>query len=79
LADLRTRLDALVTHLKDAGVAAEAYAPLTALLADLPTDLPDETGHDAEPAELWDRAIRVLTEFSGDRPASRRAFWKKPG
>ncbi|MBC6458516.1 VWA domain-containing protein [Actinomadura sp. HBU206391] len=79
LSDLRTRLDALVVHLKDAGVAEDVVAPLVSLLHDLRDA--DEPVHTLGMTDLWERTVRVLTEFAGSgSPApTRRAFWKRPG
>ncbi|MGH3390748.1 MAG: hypothetical protein ACRDOO_17925, partial [Actinomadura sp.] len=75
LSDLRARLDALVVHLKDGGVAEDALAPLVSLLADLRAA--DEPIEASAISDLWDRTVRVLTEFAGGEPSRRRAFWKR--
>jgi Ca-activated chloride channel family protein len=77
LSDLRTRLEALVVLLKDSGSAEDAFAPLVSLLSDLRSA--DEPVHTLGISGLWDRTVRVLTEFAGGKPSAKRAFWKKPG
>ena len=92
LADLGTRIDALVAWLTGDPGAAEWLAGLTVLARKLrecdKPGSPRGTGLDA----LWEEAIRLLTGFAaqdppadapqaqpGDlRPAARDAFWKRP-
>jgi len=92
LADLGTRIDALVAWLTGDPAAAEWLAGLTVLARKLrecdKPGSPRGTGLDA----LWEEAIRLLTGFAaqdppadalqaqpGDlRPAARDAFWKRP-
>jgi Mg-chelatase subunit ChlD len=71
LADLASRLRALVRHLSQRGVDTTSYAPLREL-----ADLLDAGG---ELAALWARAVQVLEGFTGDRPepARSRPFWKR--
>ncbi|GAA2115696.1 VIT domain-containing protein [Actinomadura alba] len=77
LSDLRTRLDALIILLEDSGVAEEAFAPLVELRSELRSA--EETFHTLGTAELWERTVRVLTEFADGGPPARRAFWKRQG
>jgi Ca-activated chloride channel family protein len=75
LSDLRARLDALIVHLGDAGIAEETVAPLVALLADL---APAEAISGEALVRLWVRTVRVLHEFVHDsHPPAPRAFWKR--
>ena len=70
LADLASRLRALVRHLSQQGVAEARYAALRQL-----ADLLDSGG---EIDVLWARATKILDEFSGQQPAApRRPFWKR--
>jgi hypothetical protein len=66
LADLSSRLRALVRHLHQRGVPQPQYAVLVQL-----ADLLD-AGGDLE--TLWDKAIETLDGFG---PAPRRTFWKR--
>ena len=66
LADLASRLEALVRHLREHGLSANVLVPLRDLLAAL-------TQPGALDA-LWTRTLRALDEFSGER---RRSFWKR--
>jgi Ca-activated chloride channel family protein len=75
LSDLRARLDALLIHLKDAGVAEGTLAPLVSLLADL--GAADEPVRTTRVSDLWDRTVLVLTEFAGGGSPGKRAFWKQ--
>jgi Ca-activated chloride channel family protein len=78
LADLGTRLDALVRHLVDRGVDADGLAPVRDLARDLGADRPMSVSSDAL-ADLWARSLRVLDDFAGS-PGSvsdRTAFWKR--
>jgi Ca-activated chloride channel family protein len=83
LADLATRLDALLTSLAGEPAGTGERAGLTELAVKLRAcDTPGApAGADLD--ALWDEAIRVLTEFSrlraGDPGAEdRRFFWKRP-
>ena len=83
LADLATRLDALLTSLAGEPAGSGELAGLTELAVRLRAcDAPGApAGADLE--ALWDEAIRVLTEFSrlraGDPGAeNRHLFWKRP-
>jgi hypothetical protein len=70
LADLASRLHALVRHLSQRGIAPAAYAPLGDLAARL------DAGGELE--SLWTRAVEVLAELTGEsQPRSRRPFWKR--
>jgi Ca-activated chloride channel family protein len=71
LADLASRLRAMVAHLRSRGVAEELTAPVRELVDAI------EAGGDVD--VLWDRALRVLAAFSGTaepRP-DRPPFWKR--
>jgi Ca-activated chloride channel homolog len=92
LADLATRIDALLAWLTGDPAAAGRLTGLTALARKLrecdKPGSPRGAGLDA----LWEEAIRLLTEFAaqdppgdapeaqpgGVRPAAHRAFWKRP-
>jgi len=83
LADLATRLDALLTSLAGEPAGTGELAGLTELAVKLRAcDTPGAlAGADLD--ALWDKAIRVLTEFSrpraGDPGAEdRHFFWKRP-
>lgn len=83
LADLATRLDALLTSLAGEPPGTGELAELTELAVKLRAcDTPGAlAGADLD--ALWDEAIRVLTEFSrpraGDPGAEdRHFFWKRP-
>jgi Ca-activated chloride channel family protein len=78
LADLASRLRAMLAHLRARGIAEDAAAPVRELVAAI------EAGGDVD--ALWERAVRVLDAFlgggavggGGDAPsAGRRAFWKR--
>jgi hypothetical protein len=72
LADLASRLTALLRHLRNQGVSPSDYATLTALLAGL------EAGSDLGP--LWDETVRTLDDFAtgtDEASPSRRSFWKR--
>jgi len=75
LADLASRLRAMLAHLRSRGVAEEATAPVRELVDAI------EAGGDVD--ALWQRAVRVLDAFlggGGDAPSpspARRAFWKR--
>ncbi|TDO50751.1 Ca-activated chloride channel family protein [Kribbella sp. VKM Ac-2527] len=81
LADLATRLDALVHHLAPA-VDDTVLAPLRELVTALaacegPTPPPDP-----DLDVLWQRAIDVIDAFTGTPPTgapTRQTFWKRPG
>jgi Ca-activated chloride channel homolog len=72
LADLASRLGALVSHLATTGVAEAEYAPLRRLVDDI------NRGGELEP--LWAEALRVLDAFGGGStppPERRSHFWKR--
>jgi Ca-activated chloride channel family protein len=71
LADLASRLRAMLAHLRSRGVADEATAPIRALVEAI------DAGGDAD--ALWREAVRVLEAFLGGGAPSpqRRAFWKR--
>jgi Ca-activated chloride channel homolog len=80
LADLATRLDALVHHLApsvDDAVLAPLRELVTALAAcEGPTPPPD-----ADLDTLWQRTINVIDAFTGTPPTdtpTRQTFWKRP-
>lgn len=83
LADLATRLDALLTSLAGEPAGTGEFAGLTELAVKLRAcDTPGAPAG-ADLNALWDEAIRVLTEFSrpraGDSAAEdRHFFWKRP-
>ncbi len=68
LADLASRLHALVRHLSQRGVPEARYAPLRDLAGLL------DAGGELE--TLWTRAVQVLADFTG-RPQPDRQFWKR--
>ena len=74
LADLGTRLDALIRE----APAMAGRDPIRALLAELQADRPL-----AVPAEvfeqLWTRTLRVLDELAGSAQSPSTAFWKRGG
>jgi hypothetical protein len=72
LADLGSRLSAMVRHLSGRGVADDQLTRLRELAAALAQ--PGPLAQLGPLDELWARALRVLDEFSGDR---RRSFWKR--
>jgi Ca-activated chloride channel family protein len=73
LADLGSRLTALLRHLESAGVEATALAPVRELATALAGEAAARaTGADL--AALWDRALRVLEALAD--PGRRTAFWK---
>jgi Ca-activated chloride channel family protein len=71
LADLASRLAALLRHLAAAGVSPSALSSLAALVAEVEIDCSDAT--------LWDKALRVLDDFARGTASSRKrlAFWKR--
>lgn len=71
LADLVSRLSALVRHLSTRGVPQADYAPLVALI--------DVIGANDASEATWREAIRVLEQFAkgAPPPADRRTFWKR--
>jgi Ca-activated chloride channel homolog len=68
LADLASRLRALVRHLSQRGVPESRYAPLRDLAELL------DAGGELDP--LWNRAVQVLQDFTGQRQPD-RPFWKR--
>jgi Ca-activated chloride channel homolog len=75
LSDLRARLNALVIHLEGAGAAEDVLAPLVSLVEDLRAV--DDPSGALDISDLWDRTVRVLTEFATGEPSRKRAFWKR--
>jgi len=76
LADLASRLSALVVRLTTAGVPLSAFLPLWQLAAALREAAANTMADEA----LWDQALRVLDDFaagSGPVDRKRRAFWKR--
>ncbi len=77
LADLASRLAALISHLASLGVPAPAYAPLRTLVERL------NAGGDLE--TLWIETLRVLDTIGARAPGAgpapeddrRRTFWKR--
>jgi hypothetical protein len=69
LADLASRLRALVRHLGERGVDESAYTPLRDLVDAL------DAGGDLD--ALWARAIGVLERFGGHDSDRSRSFWKR--
>jgi Ca-activated chloride channel homolog len=83
LADLATRLTALLTWLAGEPAGAGDLAGLTELAARLQACDAPRAPRDAEPDALWDEAIRVLTTFAQPRAGDpgggdRGTFWKRP-
>jgi Ca-activated chloride channel family protein len=81
LADLASRLDASVHHLKQS-VDDAVLAPLRDLVTALEACESPTPPSDADLDVLWHRALAVLDAFTGTtpaQPAGRRAFWKRPG
>jgi Ca-activated chloride channel family protein len=79
LADLGSRIDALVRHLEGLGVDAVTVASLKGLAARLGEDRPLSVPA-AEFSELWAQAVRVLDEWVAgvrEAPKSGRQFWKR--
>lgn len=72
LADLASRLTALVRHLSGQGVPASAFSTLTELVAGI------EDGGDLD--ALWEDALRTLDDFGGGTGLAAQkssAFWKR--
>jgi Ca-activated chloride channel family protein len=85
LSDLRTRLEGLLSRLRLLTTDDQGFAALVTLHAELA--VADDRAHRSDLAGLWERTIRVLTEFCTGTPADvptpkpaspRRAFWRKP-
>jgi Ca-activated chloride channel family protein len=77
LADLGTRLDALVRHLAADADNATLLAPLRDLVAELEADRPLSVPADVF-EELWTRALRLLDDLAaGSSRKGVREFWKK--
>lgn len=77
LSDLRTRLEALVRQLQDAGLPAERLIAMADELR-----VADDPAQQSRLEELWTLVVRELTAFteaedSQAGTAPRRAFWKK--
>jgi len=84
LADLATRLDALLIWLASESAGTRELARLAALVVKLRACDAPRPPRGADLDALWDEAILVLTEFTqpeaGDRGADdRNEFWKRPG
>jgi Ca-activated chloride channel homolog len=80
LADLATRLDALVHHLAPS-VDDAVLAPLRELVTALATCEGRTPPPDADLDALWQRTINVIDAFIGTPPTdapSRNTFWKRP-
>lgn len=80
LADLATRLDALVHHLAPS-VDDAVLAPLRELVTALAACEGPTPPRDADLDALWQRTINVIDTFIGTPPAdapTRSAFWKRP-
>jgi Ca-activated chloride channel homolog len=82
LADLATRLDALLAWLDSESADIGQLARLTELVVKLRACNASLPPRGADLDALWDEAIRVLTEFTqppaGDRSADdRNEFWKR--
>jgi Ca-activated chloride channel family protein len=73
VSDLRDLLAALV----GVGAAADVLRPLASLFENLRGQLQRDASNPEEVARLWQEALRVLGEFSGEFSAARLAFWKK--
>jgi Ca-activated chloride channel family protein len=70
LADLASRLAALVRHLTAAGAPSSEFSSLTELIAAV------EAGDAIE--TVWERAVQALDAFAaGKSKPKRRAFWKR--
>jgi Ca-activated chloride channel family protein len=67
LADLASRLNALVGHLLTLGLPEATYAPLRDLVAAI--------GRGGDLGALWAQALRVLDGYAA--PERRGAFWKR--
>jgi Ca-activated chloride channel family protein len=92
LADLATRIDALLAWLTGDPAAAGRLTELTALARKLRDCDKPGSPRGAELATLWEDAIRLLTGFAaqdppddapqaqsgGVRPGADHAFWKRP-
>ncbi|KAB2350833.1 VIT domain-containing protein [Actinomadura rudentiformis] len=81
LKELLTRLAPIVQRLEGRGVDSELVAPLAALATDLQVVRAGTALADLD--ALWERALQVLADFTGDSGKSatgkdtRRAFWKR--
>jgi Ca-activated chloride channel family protein len=75
LADLGSRLDALVRHLTERGVDAADLTPVRDLADELRADRPMGVPADVL-ADLWARALRVLDDFAEGRSGGTE-FWKR--
>ena len=79
LADLATRIDALLAWLGGDPAVAGQLAGLAGLASKLRACDGPEPPRGGELAVLWQEAIRLLTGFAaGADPAARSAFWKRP-
>jgi Ca-activated chloride channel family protein len=81
LADLASRLGALVSHLATTGVAEAEYAPLRRLVDAINRAVDHAINHggEFELEPLWAEALRVLDAFGGSSapPERRSHFWKR--
>jgi Ca-activated chloride channel family protein len=83
LSDLRTRLEGLISRLRTLGTDVPGLDALVALHAELA--VADDRARRSDLAGLWERTVRVLTEFStgsvgpsaGGPASPPRAFWKR--
>ncbi|HEX6870802.1 MAG TPA: VWA domain-containing protein, partial [Micromonosporaceae bacterium] len=83
LADLGSRLRAMLRHLTDLGVAPAELVALRELVDQLDADRPLLVPQDAF-TQLWDRTLRVLEAFAEARPGpaasdGRKRFWRAGG
>jgi Ca-activated chloride channel family protein len=92
LADLATRIDALLAWLTGDPAAAERLTELTALARKLRDCDTPRSPRGAELEALWEETIHVLAEFAAQvpsddapqappgsvQPAADQAFWKRP-
>jgi len=72
LADLGTRLEAMVRHVAGSDGLAPVRRIVEEITADRPLTVPTDVFED-----LWARTLRALDEVAG--VATRRAFWKRDG
>jgi Ca-activated chloride channel family protein len=79
LADLATRIDALLAWLGGDPAAAGQLTRLAGLVRRLRACDRPEAPRGAELDALFGEAVRLLTGFAtGAGPAARHAFWKRP-
>ncbi|MGI8328327.1 VIT domain-containing protein [Actinomadura scrupuli] len=70
LSDLRTRLEGLISRLRALGTDVPGLPALVTLVAELA--IADDHAQRSDLTGLWDRTVRVLTEFAGATPESPR-------